>query len=90
MKKFYIFIVTFLLLCAIFNPDKSSFEAYVKNEFKSNSNDDLTIKIIKKITKFESQLTIKYSDRIFFSLVRTNIIGEEQEFLGILGKWLRI
>jgi len=87
MKKLIIIVLCLLVFLSITNPSKKSFNNYIESELKVNKNEGFFKNIGKGVKQFESNLTTQYYNKIFFSISKTSIGGENHEFLGIGGFW---
>ncbi len=90
MKKIIIIILILLVFASITKPSEDSFNNYIKTEFKSNKNDDGLTRIVKGVSKLQSNLTTRYNDKIFYSITETSIGNEKHKFIGIFGFWFKI
>lgn len=90
MKKIFLVILILLVLTAITKPSENSFKQYINTELKSNVKDDFLTKFVKNISKIQSDLTINYYDKVFFSIAETTIGNDQHKFLGVCGMWFEI
>jgi len=90
MKKGIFLVLVVLILLSITKPSEESFNNYIQSELVSKKNDDVLTKIVKGVTKIQSELSTDYYDKIFYSISETTMGNEKHKFLGIFGFWFEI
>jgi len=90
MKKGILIVLVVLILLSITKPSEESFNNYIQSELVSKKNDDVLTKIVKGVTKIQSDLSTDYYDKIFYSISETTMGNQKHKFLGIFGFWFEI
>ena len=93
MKKlllFSSFTILILILLAVTKPDEVHFKNWIKQELKTEKEDDLVTKFISTVTKVQADFNVKYEDKIIFSTAETTVLGEAVSFIGIFGFWIPV
>ena len=90
MKKGILIVLVVLILLSITKPSEESFNNYIQSELVSKKNDDVLTKIVKGVTKIQSNLSTDYYDKIFYSISETTMGNQKHKFLGIFGFWFEI
>ena len=91
MKKKIIIIALIILVgAALTKPSEENFKNYIKSELMINSNDGFLTTVVKGITKIQSDLTTKYTDKTFFAICESTIGDEKNKFIGVFGFWFEL
>ena len=86
---FGVVVIAVLVILAVTNPDKASFEDALDSAVAGSSTsmfDRISGQALAELHKFN----VVYKNYVFVSVVETSIGSESSTYLGVLGNWIRI